>query len=251
MMKITNHIILLVLLITFIFSERSSSQTICPSDYNTWGAGIKFGTLPYYGYVRQMHYSSNNPYREINKGLAFEGIKNFNQTFGAKIQLLLGNLYGSSPNLNLHFKSNIEELSVSGIIDLNDLISYYPKKEKIINTYLFAGIGMLAYRSVLRTYNDNAFVSGFGWDSTGAKTAMQNTLVFPFGIGIKFKVNPKIDVGLELTLHLTNTNKLDAWTKNNTYNDSYSYIAVSFTYKIGKKKEFIEWVNPFKDTSQN
>jgi len=237
-------------LITFLFSERSLSQTIPPSDYNTWAAGLKFGTLPFYGDVRQMKYSPDDPYRKTNTGIAFEGIKDFNQTFGAKLQLLIGSLSGSSPNIGLHFNSNIEELSVIGVVNLNDLISYYPRKDKIINTYMFAGFGMLGYRAVVRTYNENNFVAAYGWDSTGAKTTLQSTAVFPFGIGIKLKVNPKIDVGFELTLHLTNTNKLDAWSYKNSYNDRYSFVAVSLTYKIGKKKEYVEWVNPYKDTSR-
>jgi hypothetical protein len=115
---------------------------------------------------------------------------------------------------------------------------------------LFAGFGILGYRAVVRTYNENNFVAAYGWDSTGAKTTLQSTAVFPFGIGIKLKVNPKIDLGFELTLHLTNTNKLDAWSYKNSYNDRYSYAAVSLTYKIGKKKEYVEWVNPYKDTSR-
>ncbi len=248
-MRISKHIILLFLLIAFIFSERSLSQTLNPSDYNTWAAGLKFGTLPFYGDVRQMKYSADDPYRKMNTGLAFEGIKDFNQTFGAKVQLLIGNLAGSSPNLGLHFNSRIEELSVLGVVNLNDLISYYPRKDKIINIYMFAGFGMLGYRAIVRTYNDNNFVAAYGYDSTGVKTTLQSTAVFPFGIGIKLKANPKIDVGFELTMHLTNTTKLDAWSYKNSYNDRYSFVAVSLTYKIGKKKEYVEWVNPFKDTS--
>ena len=161
-MRITRHIIPLVLLITFLFSEISLSQTINPSDYNTWAAGLKFWHTSFYGDVRQMQYGSDDPYKKINSGLAFEGIKDFNQTFGAKLQLLLGNLSGSSPNLNLHFNSNIEELSIMGIVNLNDLISFYPRKNKIINTYIFAGFGMLGYRAMARTYNENNFVAGYG-----------------------------------------------------------------------------------------
>ncbi len=228
---------------------KSFSQTINLADYNSWSAGVKFGILPFYGDVRQAKYSSDNKYKKTNTGFTFEGIKYFNQVFGTRADFLFGGLSGSSPNLNLHFQSKIKEFTLSGIVNLNNLISFYPKKEKVLNTYIYAGVGLVNFRSKLYSYDENLFIGGFGCDSLGvSKTKSRTEMVFPFGIGIKYKADPKVDIGLEMTLHLTNTDKLDALMVNKSYMDRYSYAAISITYKFGNKKEFVDWVNPAQDT---
>jgi len=249
-MKITRLVLLLFALLTLMSPFRTFSQTIIPSDYNSWAMGVKFGMLPFYGDVRMLKYTPDNKYRKTNTGFAFEGIKNLNHIFGLRADLLLAGLSGSSINLNKHFTAGIKEFSFSGIVNLNDLISFYPEREKVINAYIYAGFGAMSFRSKVYSYDENAFLDGFGWDSTGlSKTKGRTEMSFPIGVGIKFKADPKIDIGLEYTLHLTNTDKLDAWMVGKSYMDRYGYAAVSITYKLGNKKEYVDWVNPFQDTT--
>lgn len=249
-MKIARILILLFVSLTLISPSRTFSQIIIPSDYNSWAIGAKFGMLPFYGDVRMLKYTPDNKYRKTNTGFAFEGIKNLNHIFGIRADVLLAGLSGSSINLNKHFIAGIKEFSVSGIVNLNDLISFYPEREKVINAYIFAGIGLMNFRSKVYSYDENAYITGYGWDSTGlGKTAGTNETTFPIGFGIKYKADTKIDIGLEYTLHLTNTDKLDAWVVDKSYMDRFGYAAVSITYKIGNKKEYVDWVNPFQDTT--
>ncbi|MFH0865823.1 MAG: SPOR domain-containing protein [Bacteroidota bacterium] len=228
----------------------STAQKLTVSDYNSWSAGIKFGLLPFYGDVRQLHYSTENKYKKSNTGFSVEVIKNFNHIFGVKANVLFGGLSGSSPNMNLHFLSNIKEYTVSGLVNLNNLISMYPRREKVLNAYIFAGAGLVDFRSKVYSFDEDAYIGGYGWDSSGvSKTNGTTEMVFPVGIGIKFKADSKIDIGLEITLHLTNTDKLDAWRVDNSYDDRYGYAAISITYKIGSKEEYVDWINPFQDTT--
>ena len=243
----------LIIFIPFIFGinlSKLSAQKIGPSDYNTISAGIKFGFIPFYGDVRQLKYSTDNQYKKANSGFAFEVSKNFNHIIGVRGNVLLGGLSGSTPNLNLHFNSKFSEYSVSALVNINNLISLYPKKEKLINTYLFLGTGWVRYRSRVYSFDEDNYVIGYGWDSLGTtKEKKMTNMVFPVGVGVKFKADPKIDIGMEFTLHLTTTDKLDAWKVEDSYNDRYSYIAISFLYKIGEKKEYVDWVNPVMDTT--
>jgi len=249
-MKIARILILFFVSLNFISPSRTFSQIIIPSDYNSWAVSAKFGMLPFYGDVRMLKYTPDNKYRKTNTGFAFEGIKNFNHIFGVRADVLLAGLSGSSINLNKHFTAGIKEFSVSGIVNLNDLISFYPEREKVINAYIFAGFGLMNLRSKVYSYDENAYITGYGWDSTGlGKTAGTNEATFPIGFGIKYKADTKIDIGLEYTLHLTNTDKLDAQVIENSYMDRFGYAALSITYKLGNKKEYVDWVNPFQDTT--
>lgn len=249
-MKIFRILLFLFFALLLICPVRSFSQIINPADYNSWAVGVKFGVLPFYGDVRMLKYTPDNKYRKTNTGFALEGIKNFNHKIGVRADVLLAGLSGSSPNLNKHFIAAIKEFSLSGMVNLNDLISFYPEREKVINTYLFAGFGIVNFRSKVSSYDENAYMTGFGWDSTGlSKTSGRNEFTFPLGVGIKYKADPKIDIGLEYTLHLTNTDKLDAWMVDKSYMDRFGYACVSITYKLGSKKEYVDWVNPFQDTT--
>ncbi len=228
-----------------------SAQKINPADYNTLSAGIKLGVLPFYGDIKQYKPDVENRYHKTDFGFALEGIKNYNEKFGLRANLMFASLSGSSPNLNLYFRNKLKELSLSGLVNINNLLSIYTKKERFINVYTFAGLGIINFRSKLNNYTDDTFVNAVGWDSLGNnKTSSKTDFVFPLGMGVKFKVDPKIDIGMEYTLHLTNTDKLDAQMVSNSYMDRYSYIAVSITYKIGNKKEYVDWINPLQDTSK-
>jgi len=228
-----------------------SAQKINPADYNTLSAGIKLGVLPFYGDIKQYKPDVDNRYHKTDFGFALEGIKNYNEKFGLRANLMFASLSGSSPNLNLYFRNKLKELSLSGIVNINNLLSIYTKKERFINVYMFAGLGIVNFRSKLNNYTDDTFVNAIGWDSLGKlKTSSKTDFVYPLGMGVKFKVDPKIDIGMEYTLHLTNTDKLDAQMVSNSYMDRYSYFAVSITYKIGNKKEYVDWINPLQDTSK-
>ena len=250
--KIFRNIFFIPFVICFFYSQKdfSQNQKIVTSDYNSLSVGFKFGMLPFYGDVRELHYSANNPYKKTNTGFSLEVNKNLNSIFGVKADVISGGLSGSSPNLNLHFNTNILEYSVSGFVNVNNLISFYPQKEKLLNFYLFAGVGLVDYRSAVFTYDENTFITGYGWSSGGlTKTKRIAEVVYPIGVSVKYKADPKIDVGLEMSLHLTNTDKLDAWVVKNSFADRYGYVAICFTYKIGSKSEYVDWVNPFQDTT--
>ena len=206
--------------------------------------------LPFYGDVRELHYSVNNPYKKTNTGFSLEINKNLSSVFGVKADVISGGLSGSSPNLNLHFNTNLLEYSVSGFLNVNNLISFYPQKEKMLNFYLFAGVGLVDYRSKVFSFDENTFINGYGWSSDGqSKTKRIAEIVYPFGVSVKYKADPKVDIGLEMSLHPTSTDKLDAWVVKDSYKDRYGYAAIFVTIKLGGKSEYVDWVNPFQDTT--
>ncbi|NTW34438.1 MAG: outer membrane beta-barrel protein, partial [Bacteroidetes bacterium] len=152
-MKFYSKVILICTVVLFFFNDNAFPQIVKPGDYNTFSAGIKAGILTFYGDVRQLKYSPDNKYKKTNTGFGFEFTKNFNNIFGVKADFLMGGLSGSTPYMNLHFNSNIIEYSASGIINLNDLISFYPIHDKHVNVYAMAGFGIVGFRSKVSTFD--------------------------------------------------------------------------------------------------
>ncbi len=134
-----------------------------------------------------------------------------------------------------------------------------PIKSRRFAFYTKIGVGLIRTSSQIYNVKDdkpitnNQYLRGY--------TNKFTEVVFPLGVGMKFKVTKDFDIGLEGTFTFTNSDKLDAFqfqtrVDNNgkvvnslskINRDAYAYINVNFSYKfgrIGSQKEHIEWVNP-------
>ena len=102
---------------------------------------------------------------------------------------MFASLSGSSPNLNLYFRNKLKELSLSGLVNINNLLSIYTKKERFINVYMFAGLGIVNFRSKLNNYTDDTFVNAIGWDSLGKLKTSSKILLLKAISFIKVKIS--------------------------------------------------------------
>lgn len=231
-------------IILFFVICSANAQLIKTSDYNTWNGGLRFGVMKYYGDVRQYQYSPEEKYKRTNTTFAFEVGKSLNHVFGLRANALFGGLSGSNPNMNLYFTNSFKELDLQASVNLNNLIAFYPRRAKVVNAYIYIGGGAIFYNTLLKSFDEDTYVNGWGYDSLGAKTNAKMTFTMPFGVGLRIKADEKIDVGIETQLHLVNSDNLDAYTGKSLYNDRFGYTSVSLIYKFGNKKEYVEWVKP-------
>jgi OmpA-OmpF porin, OOP family len=230
--------------VLFFVIYNTNAQLVKTSDYNTWNGGIRFGVMRYYGDVRQLKYSPENKYKKTNTNVAIEVGKSLNHIFGLRANALFGGLSGSNPDMNLHFTNSFKEFNLEVSVNLNNLISFYPRKAKVINAYIYFGGGAIFYHSLLKSFDEDVYMNGWGYDSLGNKSAAKMTFTMPFGIGIKYKADEKFDIGIETQLHLVNSDNLDAYTGKSLYNDRFGVTSLSLIYKFGNKKEYVEWVKP-------
>jgi hypothetical protein len=110
-------------------------------------------------------------------------------------------------NRNLHFRSDNIEFSTNLIIHLFSHNTKYYKRE-LFNPYIFAGLG-------LTYFNPKAELDG-KWHSLrplqteGSENAYGPfTMVIPMGIGVKMRVIPQLNLGIELGYRITFTDYLD------------------------------------------
>jgi hypothetical protein len=122
---------------------------------------------------------------------------------------------------NLHFRNDIKEVALSGIFNL---IPQYGKggarNRNPFTPYATIGIGLMAHDpkatlplsisqtktwQSLRQYN----TSGQTIPGSTIKTYSLVQAVLPLGLGMRFKVNSKIDIVLEGNVRLTKTDYLD------------------------------------------
>ena len=162
-----------------------------------------------------------DPKANFNLGLQYF----FNNRIAARAELGWFQLEGNDANSkesgkvnrNLSFSSNNFEFNIVGILQAwPDGVRYYQRKD--FNIYGFAGIGVLYF-------NPKAELDGKKYALQPIKTEgvsySRVTIVIPYGIGIKYKINPFWNIALEGGFRQTFTDYIDD--VSGTYIDNSSF----------------------------
>lgn len=190
---------LVLLLITALTSLGLQAQ------YTEVGAYL--GTSNYIGDLSEQQISNENYHSVL--GVFYR--VNATKRLSLKTSFAKGTISGSdkfartaaSRQRNLSFRSEIIELAMTGEVNLSN---YNIRDNKTGVPYFFAGIA-------LARFNPQAQMRGAWYDlqplRTEGKKYSRNTLAVPFGLGMKFNVSYKLNVGLEFGARRTFTDFLD------------------------------------------
>jgi len=113
---------------------------------------------------------------------------------------------------NLDFTSNIFELAVQG--DFN-FFKYDPNDVNYgFTPYITLGIGLFTYDPVTNFDGEKIFLRPLGTEGQtggyeGRKEYGTMAMCIPFGVGIKYCVNKKVNISFEVTQRFTTTDYLD------------------------------------------
>ncbi len=101
-------------------------------------------------------------------------------------------------------------------------------KLKYVNTYIFAGLGMVAFWP----NNTNPTVKSNSEDGKNG-TYSHVAAAFPLGIGFKYGINRKVSLSLEFGGRFTTTDYLDGHKDTySTSNDGYLTMQIGLNYKL-------------------
>jgi hypothetical protein len=122
---------------------------------------------------------------------------------------------------NLSFNSNVWELTLQG--DFN-FFRFMPGEPQYNYTpYVTLGIGAFSYDPFAYLNGEKIFLRSLGTEGQGSslypdrKQYSTMALSIPFGVGIKYALNDRFNVGFEILYRFTNTDYLDDVSK--TYVD--------------------------------
>jgi OOP family OmpA-OmpF porin len=206
-----------------------------------------------------------------------QGFANYNSDFTEDVQFweIVGiekpfffNTNFHQPSVNVYVNFSNMFMSLNRKIRAN--IKDQPIKERKVSVYGRAGIGAIWFDSELKDIVTKEPVGNkFGYGFSG--NAVE--LVFPFAMGMKFKVNHLIDINLEGEFTFVHDDKLDAFIIEDVRKDQYILdilngdnippervrnslggrydkhmnINAGISFKFGtlkSQKEHLEWVNP-------
>lgn len=181
-------------------------------------AGILVGTSNYIG---DLSNNSSNLYLGESK-MAFGVLAkyNINYLFAVRAGLNYTKIGGRDSNVknddfvrmrNLSFQSKIIEFSLIGEVNIPGYQAYALSMP--ISPYLFGGISFFNYNPRTRYEGNWVELQGLGTEGQGmagrdAKYKLSDISI-PFGIGVKYALNDKINLGLELGARYALTDYLD------------------------------------------
>lgn len=187
--------------------------------------GIGIGAGHYFGDLNTRA-RLNRP--KIAAGIFFR--KNFGNYIAARVvanfaQLGYSDIYNTHNEFmhlrNLSFNTNVWELSLRG--DFNFFRFLPGDPEFNFTPYISLGVGVFSYDPYAYLQGQKYFLRPLGTEGQGSslypdrKPYGSMALCIPFGVGIKYALNEKCNIGFEITHRFTTTDYLDDVSK--TYVD--------------------------------
>ncbi len=218
------------------------------NKFRTWDIGLHGGLMIPNTDLSTADLNASNLIAQIGYGLSVS--KFFSHSFALQGYFLRGKLKGDEEGTGSNSKYNYEtEIDYSA-----SLHAYFQfgnvsflKRNPNIAFYGYLGVGIMhfspyVYRDDSTTWR-NYYVQNNLIDNTVDYTNTTE-VVYPFGVGVKYRIAKPLSLHLEYSLRLTNSDKLDGWYRLLSENDNFSYFNLGLTYHLGAKDKPIQWVNP-------
>jgi hypothetical protein len=210
-------ILILIAFGIIILPEISEAQrrNINLQSPNKWTIGLTAGaTTPYHDIRRNEYYNLADISYNFGVQLGYW----LGPAFGVRGNLSYGSVTGVANNAtiisNYGLPGPVESTtsffdgSIVGVFNFSGMTvdKYKPEiKERNWGFYGFLGFGAMNYTASLRNLNTNQFI-----DVRDAGKGSGLAIVIPMGLGVSYKISPKIHLDLEAGLRHVNADNFDA-----------------------------------------
>lgn len=269
-MKKSLLFVALSVLITGTSFGQDAAKTKTKRKFNYFAIGLHGGWTQFYGDVRQYDYGFSQEKVDIANGGGGLFIDyQLNSVIGFRANVQAGTLGGSkrkapgtngeSPNANIKFNTLFVDYTLNTTVNFVNLMYSDRTKDRLFTSYIVGGVGLISFKAnkyrLKDTQNQSAGdpVGNSSSVTNPAETKKMTTeLIIPAGIGIKFRLSKRFDLGLEYTQRFAlASDKLDATIAGKKSSDSYGYFNAFLAIKLGKQTHSKEWVNPFQALNQD
>ncbi|WP_229238813.1 hypothetical protein [Dyadobacter sp. Leaf189] len=194
--------------------------------YSTAGFGV--GTSSYFGDFAPYRRHVASVFNMMRWSIGGNYTRHFTPRLAARASFIYGRIAGDDYIMNrrpkyetnifyarnLHFRNDLKEFSVQGIFKLIPDNRSYDRRPQF-GAYLFAGVALTAHNpKALDSLNgDWVKLQPLGTEGQGnegyAKPYSLVQFAVPVGIGLRYKINQRFDVSVELGFRKTFTDYLD------------------------------------------
>ncbi len=114
---------------------------------------------------------------------------------------------------NLSFNTNVWELAIQGDFNFYKFMPGDP--DYVFTPYVTLGAGVFSYDPYAYLNNEKYFLRPLGTEGQGDATYPERkpysamAIAIPFGVGFKYSINDRVNIGFEVVHRFTNTDYLD------------------------------------------
>jgi len=241
--------------------DEAKSKT--KRKFNYFAIGLHGGWTQFYGDIRQYDFGYAQAKYDVNNGAGgFFVDYQLNSVIGFRANVLVGTLGGSKRGKwntleqNVRFKTFFVDYTLNTTVNFINLMYSDRTKDRLFTAYVVGGVGFTSFR--VRKFRLDGPNAG-DWlqsepfsNKDNEEKKMTTELILPAGLGVKFRLSKRFDLGLEYTQRFSPAgDKLDGTVAGKRGSDGYGYFDVFFAIKLGKQTHAKEWVNPFQALNQN
>lgn len=245
-------------------------------EYKTWSAGIGLGYTKSYTDITQyaiwptlenrpdIQYSINAHLRKslsgvfsVQMNLGYDRVQGTLRAGGGDTQgrqlarQARLNRWGVNSNF-IWFHTSVVRGGFDVQINLNNIdMQYRENKERKFLFYLLAGGNIALYNPDVRYYNNRELPAYHRGNGIQLNQDASYMWIGRLGSGIRYKLNNKMDLGVEVALNYAASDLLDGAQVSSPINDAYVTGLVTLNYHLpsktaGAEAMHIDWANPGK-----
>lgn len=211
-----------VLLVSHVTEAQVGRGIFIP--YFTVGLGI--GTSNYYGDMASYTTPFRSTFGMMRWNISGNYTRHFTPRLAARASFTYARIAGDDYKMNkndptnlrfarnLSFRNDLKEFSLQGIFKLTPDNRSYDRRPQF-SSYLFGGVAVVAHNPKALDEEGGHWVKlrSLGTEGQGrpgyAKPYSLIQFAIPVGIGVRYKINDRFDVGAELGFRVTFTDYLD------------------------------------------
>ncbi|MBE9465664.1 DUF6089 family protein [Dyadobacter subterraneus] len=215
-------LVLGLLVVTYNTEAQVRRGTFIP--YSTVGFGV--GTSNYYGDMASYTTPLRSTFGMMRWSVTGNYTRHFTPRLAARASFTYARIAGDDYKMNkkdptniryarnLSFRNDLKEFAVEGIFKLTPDNRSYDRRPQF-SAYLFGGVAVVAHNpKALDTFDGNwVKLQSLGTEGQGRpgydKPYSLIQFAIPLGIGVRYKINDRFDMGAELGFRKTFTDYLD------------------------------------------
>ncbi|WP_139956116.1 OmpA family protein [Flavicella sediminum] len=238
--------------------------------YDTWAVGFGVSNIILHGDLRSFGNSDGRKYYNFGSYLYID--KMFNPILGMELKVGYSSLGGGRqsfsdpeysyydilytndfPNENFYMEGTAYSAELNAVISVDNL---WKRHSDRWNFNLYGGFGYQKYNSrlLIRNYDPLRYLddvsdegvvieADFGSNKFRKDKNYAKSVFLNIGVGLKYRVNRKIDIELRSSIYVNHEDHLDAAISNQQNYENYFVTGLGLVYKFGKKDKYAIWVH--------
>lgn len=236
--------------------KNQGLRAINKKNYNSWYLGAGFQNVLVHGDLRNFGVNGRGTF---SYGAYVYGGKMFNSILGTEVKIGYSDIggapqqwsntydvrYTTIPLNDVYFEGKTLNIKLLGVVNLSNIAPTGRNKQRKWNLAFYTGIGYHQYTSALYDIATNTKIDDANFEENGLRGDWASSWFYPAELGIKYRLNRRLDFELRSSINLNVEDHLDAAISDKADYEIFFETNLGIVYKLGSKRKHIKWINPF------